>query len=549
MLAASPMAIALGLCSIGCSAEAVDHADSVGTDSESIVNGITLSETDVLLNGMVAIYHKKANGNFFPRPCSGVLIETSGTWNTIVTARHCVTRDGTVDGPMFSPSEVGTSIMVKATATPGLTADSPTPPAGAIGAQIVEYAAIESGVSTSSRDLATVSVVANWANRAPNLYQTGVYMGDPAALIGKQVTAFGYGVNELHPTNSFPEDTCYSTNPNPTHNGAGTARRSNPFTVNGGLNEGFYGGVYNHNNDAGGTKVLCGDSGGPDFGSLPTNGVPPVQNQTGVHSGASYTSTTNSRVGPWLAAMRGGFFVSPHSDKTRALGFIGSSLVLYPRVNASPGAFVFLPPLQRIAVYISDEDALCLDSNAGGLLATCSSQLPTNQRWIITGNNQIQNVATGQCLQHRTDLNGVTLEPCLSASAAQTWFWHPEIDTTYAFCANENATCSFSGTRNVRYGANGIYAYRMLSNGAPCNNTTFGDPVPGVGKQCAIGPRDFTFCSNENASCTNSGSKIIAYGGNGSFIYRVKTGNFTCSNASFGEDPIPGVVKACYRQN
>lgn len=54
-------------------------------------------------------------------------------------------------------------------------------------------------------------------------------------------------------------------------------------------------------------------------------------------------------------------------------------------------------------------------------------------------------------------------------------------------CANEGQYCSFSGTQNVRYGANGVYVYRVVTNGTPCSNAVFGDPIFGVAKQCSIG--------------------------------------------------------------
>jgi hypothetical protein len=46
----------------------------------------------------------------------------------------------------------------------------------------------------------------------------------------------------------------------------------------------------------------------------------------------------------------------------------------------------------------------------------------------------------------------------------------------YAFCAGENGTCSFSGTQNVAYGANGEFVFKTVANGIACNNATFGDP-------------------------------------------------------------------------
>lgn len=42
------------------------------------------------------------------------------------------------------------------------------------------------------------------------------------------------------------------------------------------------------------------------------------------------------------------------------------------------------------------------------------------------------------------------------------WAFHaqPYDFEAYAYCADENQTCSFSGTKNVRYAANGSYFYR-----------------------------------------------------------------------------------------
>jgi hypothetical protein len=55
---------------------------------------------------------------------------------------------------------------------------------------------------------------------------------------------------------------------------------------------------------------------------------------------------------------------------------------------------------------------------------------------------------------------------------------------TWTRCANENGTCSFSGTASVRYGANGTYYTRTATNGISCSNGVFGDPTPGVVKAC-----------------------------------------------------------------
>jgi len=51
-------------------------------------------------------------------------------------------------------------------------------------------------------------------------------------------------------------------------------------------------------------------------------------------------------------------------------------------------------------------------------------------------------------------------------------------------CAEEGGVCRFSGTRQVRYGANGVYAYKSASAALACSNSVFGDPAYGALKSC-----------------------------------------------------------------
>lgn len=51
-------------------------------------------------------------------------------------------------------------------------------------------------------------------------------------------------------------------------------------------------------------------------------------------------------------------------------------------------------------------------------------------------------------------------------------------------CADEGSFCDFTGTRRVRYGANGAYAYATFTDGVECSNELFGDPLFSVAKSC-----------------------------------------------------------------
>lgn len=79
--------------------------------------------------------------------------------------------------------------------------------------------------------------------------------------------------------------------------------------------------------------------------------------------------------------------------------------------------------------------------------------------------------------------------------------------TTYTWCASEGATCSFSGTRTVRYGTTTSSVDKTLSNGTPCSNAVFGDPAYGSAKQCWLA----STTSTSSASTTTAASSTASY--------------------------------------
>ncbi|MEV6482709.1 alpha-L-rhamnosidase [Streptomyces sp. NPDC051576] len=120
----------------------------------------------------------------------------------------------------------------------------------------------------------------------------------------------------------------------------------------------------------------------------------------------------------------------------------------------------------------------------------------------------------------------------------------------YTRCGGEGATCSFTGTRSVAYGA-GTYTYKTATSGTACTNDSFGgDPAPNLVKSCYVadagGPPGYTACAAENGTCAVPGyNRDVAYGANGNFAHQVTNGSVACTNAHFG-DPIDGVAKSCY---
>jgi beta-glucanase (GH16 family) len=52
-------------------------------------------------------------------------------------------------------------------------------------------------------------------------------------------------------------------------------------------------------------------------------------------------------------------------------------------------------------------------------------------------------------------------------------------------CGGEGSVCTFTGTKNVRFGANSTYAYQTATGSIRCSVNDFADPLPGVSKSCA----------------------------------------------------------------
>lgn len=138
----------------------------------------------------------------------------------------------------------------------------------------------------------------------------------------------------------------------------------------------------------------------------------------------------------------------------------------------------------------------------------------------------------------------------------------PVTTSSWVACATENGACIFSGTRQVRYGAQGTYAVLAGTGSVDCNNATFGDPVSGIVKGCEyqvtttapVQPSpveplvppvlQWTACANENGACAFTGVHQVRYGAQGTYATLLGNSGIACNNDTFG-DPLAGVVKAC----
>jgi len=136
-----------------------------------------------------------------------------------------------------------------------------------------------------------------------------------------------------------------------------------------------------------------------------------------------------------------------------------------------------------------------------------------------------------------------------STSAGRMQAQAADDDTSWTPCAAEWGQCNFSGTREVRYGLDGQWAYRTATDSIACNNDVFGDPLPGADKVCQVAQppapvATWTHCANEHGTCSFSGTRQVRYGLDGQYAYRTATASIACSNEVFG-DPLPGADKVC----
>jgi chitinase len=122
----------------------------------------------------------------------------------------------------------------------------------------------------------------------------------------------------------------------------------------------------------------------------------------------------------------------------------------------------------------------------------CASE---NQNCSFSGSAAVAYGANGQ-FAYGTFTNGVSCsngvfgdpDYGVGKSCFVSTSFVPPAPGVWTQCANENGTCSFSGTMQVAYGNSGHYTYGTYTNGVSCSNSVFPDPDYGVVKACFTAP-------------------------------------------------------------
>jgi chitodextrinase len=216
------------------------------------------------------------------------------------------------------------------------------------------------------------------------------------------------------------------------------------------------------------------------------------------------------------------------SGATIYLGGLATQSLSVVANASSAGSIVF--KLDNGA-YTHTENAvpytLCGDSVSS---ATACPQLDVTGSHTLTATAYSGSSATGSVL------NSITVNFTVASGSALPG------PAGYTFCANENQTCSFSGTMSVAYGANGLFKYLTLTGGTPCNNTVFGDPDPGTVKACytksattpapAVGlsPATLSFTSPAVGTASAVQYGTITNTGNANLVF---SGSFVVTGSGF----------------
>jgi hypothetical protein len=158
-----------------------------------------------------AIYHFKRSGQcnpvvqdvfhtaysttniWWPRPCSGRVVRRTGNQFWILTARHCVTENGEINGPLaFTPGD----LIVTTALAPGVIPTSESNGSITVhGGPPPAFTAIiwEAGAPAHSQDYAEDRAIIKVLNLSITSGRTAIYSGTSQELVGMNLIAEGYG--------------------------------------------------------------------------------------------------------------------------------------------------------------------------------------------------------------------------------------------------------------------------------------------------------------------------------------------------------------------
>jgi hypothetical protein len=410
----------LALAGPGCSSEA--PSETVEATEMAISAGRDLSQFEVNFYGLVALYHPShgGGGGFAARPCSAAILNSTGGRSIVLTARHCVTTDGSTSGPLVAAN----TLRLSPKASPGAAG----PPSDAVTPRAVFADAYYPDCFEYAQDSALIYVDADWsANVASRL---GVWLGGPDRSGTAVDEAMGYGWNIV------PDIWDCAANPSGEY-GAGTARASMSFQRSApygfrctSVLQWFYG--FPEPNAAN-NRIMCGDSGGPDFVDMVFSEGYSVEHLLGVHSGMNLSVAYSAGIGLPIQQALGGMFLSPlKTGHTFNLSRAPSSHLVRLVSNSGGAGTTWIYNWATQHIYDPSQEDIdqdwCLElvPTTKRVTATLCSGAST-QKWYLDPTLRIRSQsATGLCLTAPTGEVFLTVSTCADLPERQGWVFHPQ---------------------------------------------------------------------------------------------------------------------------
>jgi beta-glucanase (GH16 family) len=172
--------------------------------------------------------------------------------------------------------------------------------------------------------------------------------------------------------------------------------------------------------------------------------------------------------------------------------------------------------------------AVLLAACGGGSGTDSGAAASTNATTGIEASTAQGNSAAGTTAN--TSANTSTSTDSSTVAPASAW----------TQCAAEYGTCTFTGTKEVRYGAGDKWATRTATGSIACNNSVFGDPAFGTSKVCEVSSADApTQQASTPVQEPTSGSTPTPFGQNASAYELTFTDEFNNGfNTSVWNDHI-----------